>query len=136
MDAIVIRCDLWTVPRAEMTDVRFLEGLLDLLMHKDIEALQLGLAPTFEAAPGVRWADGGDVLDLPWAPLIVREGKAACGPLSAWCAASYRFTGQDPGARPAVIYRRAGLDSRPMHAVVRLSNGVTFDPSRVRGMKG
>lgn len=131
---VVLRWGLYQLPAREMTDTALLGDLLDMLTRINEACLRSGCAPMWPDAR-VAWRPNLiDRLDLAWAPDVAREGLASCGPIAAYAAASLRADGTDPGARAFIHYTRPGHDFRAMHALVRLSDGRTYDPSRERGM--
>jgi hypothetical protein len=64
------------------------------------------------------------------AGITIRRGWADCDDIAPHAAASYRVTGEDPGARAVAV--RSGPNR--WHAVVQRSSGQLEDPSRTAGM--
>jgi hypothetical protein len=96
--------------------------------------LRDGTVPTFKravAAGRVRWQPeppGEERFDH--AQLVLGRGHGDCDDIAPWAAASYRVTGEDPGARSVAI--RSGPNR--WHAIVQRSSGALEDPSRDAGM--
>lgn len=104
-----------------------IEAALEGLVLANLVMMDAGLIPPFPHNAEViyRLEPPGEE-DWKLAHNVIGDGWGDCEDLAGWSAAGLRFTGQDPGATVALI--RTGVNK--LHAVVRLSNGEVWDPSR------
>lgn len=72
----------------------------------------------------------------PWQdiPSTIRKGYGDCEDLACWRIAEYRVKGID--ARPLIRWRKKPNGAYTYHALVRLPDGRTEDPSISMGMRG
>lgn len=108
-----------------------IEAALEGLVRANLVLMETGLVPPFPHDTNVvyRLEPAGEE-DWKIASRAIHDGWADCEDIAAWCVAGLRFTGEDEGARCAIM--RTGPTN--MHCVVLQSDGAVWDPSIDLGM--
>lgn len=102
------------------------EAILDGFVVAASMIIAAGVVPPFPEQMPIRYREEtGEEWMLP--NQVVQRGEGDCEDLCIWTAAGLRVTGQDPGARCTLV----NTGPRRIHCLVQLSDGSTYDPSRV-----
>ena len=136
MDSIVFEVKLFERPEDRDASQACLVILMDALAKINVEYLKIHPdTPKLYEAP-IRYYFDPNEPD-PWQdiPSTLAKGYGDCEDLACWRIAEYRMKGID--ARPLIRWRkRQGGGGMTYHALLRLPDGRTEDPSISMGMRG